>query len=183
MCSVRSVIPPPLLLYILQVFSTNLWIECGFSVTFYKSSKCLSLCLSISASLGLHQRSFFLPWTMTNTRTHNCLVQRTGVYRGLTHKWNSIAHPFFKRLREHHVRGGRKSVRTRNHETENCYTTISSGWDGTVCIMSWQQLWLSAETLHSISPVNTAAWTEDGQTRPYPAPQKNCYCQLMTSGK
>lgn len=72
----------------------------------------------------------------------------------------SISHPFFKRLREHHGSGGRKSVRTRDHETGNCCKTVSSGWDGTACFHE--------STAAVINPVYTAARTEGGLTRTHP---------------
>ena len=55
---------------------------------------------------------------------------------------------------ELHGRVGRKSVRTRDHETGNCCITVSSGWDGTACIHE--------STAAVINPVYTAARAEDG---------------------
>lgn len=81
----------------------------------------------------------------------------------LSDKWDISISPSFSKLRDHHRRGARKTIRSRGWEDAD--EIVSPGHDKTESLMNSQQLVLHIQNLHKMKPLNIPVWSRrDSQT-------------------
>lgn len=88
----------------------------------------------------------------------------------VSHKRHTWVMPLLSRLRSHCGRGGGEAQDK----------IMSSGHDGTIVLKNSQQLWLPAQNLHKMKPINISAWR--GQALGLPPTAKELLTVVLGQG-